>query len=402
MTSQPGVVVVGASAAGLSVAETLRRDGYDGPVTLVGEEDLLPYDRPPLSKEVLAGTWSEDRVALRAPDRIAAQDVDLRLGVRAEALDEATGSVAFSDGSRLAYRDLVVATGVRPRHLPGTEGIAGVHVLRTLEDARRLRTELAGGPRLVIVGAGFLGAEVASVATTMGASVTLVSDVDAPLSDVLGAELGQLLIDVHAEHGVRIRSGVRVTGIATEHGRATGVQLADGTTLPADVVLVAIGSIPNVDWLAGSGIPTGNGVLCDEFCRAAPHVWAAGDVASWYHVGLGERLRLEHRTNAAEQGMAVARNILAGADPAPFVPVPYIWSDQYDLKIQIYGLPRGADSFTVTDGSLAERTFVAVYGSAGKARAAVGINMIRPLRAARSLVAQQADLTQILNEGAIA
>jgi 3-phenylpropionate/trans-cinnamate dioxygenase ferredoxin reductase subunit len=277
-----------------------------------------------------------------------------------------------------------------------------VHVLRTLEDARRLRTELAGQPRLVIVGAGFLGAEVASVASAAGASVTLVSDVDAPLSDVLGTELGQLLIGVHTEHGVRIRSGVRVTGIATEHGRATGVQLADGTMLPADVVLVSIGSVPNVEWLAGSGIPIGNGVLCDEYCRAAPHVWAAGDVASWHHVGIGERVRLEHRTNAAEQGMAVARNILAGTDPTPFLPVPYIWSDQYDLKIQIHGLPRGADSFTVTDGSLDQRKFVAVYGSHGKARAAVGINMIRPLRAARSLVAEQADLTSILNEGVIA
>ncbi len=400
MTVQPGVVVVGASAAGLSVAETLRRDGYDGPVTLVGEEDLLPYDRPPLSKEVLAGTWPDARVALRTPERIAALDVDFRLGVRADSVDTAERSVRLSDGSDVAYQDLVIATGVRPRRLPDTDGIAGVHLLRTLEDARGLRSELTGGPRLVIVGAGFLGAEVASVASTLGASVTLVSDVDAPLSDVLGAELGELLIGVHAEHGVCVRAGVKVTGIASDDHRVTGVRLADGTTLPADVVLVAIGSVPNVEWLAGSGIPTANGVLCDEFCRAAPHVWAAGDVASWYHVGLGERIRLEHRTNAAEQGMAVARNILAGDDPAPFVPVPYIWSDQYDLKIQIHGLPRGADSFTVTDGSLDDRAFVAVYGSHGRARAAVGVNMIRPLRAARSLVAEQADLTQILEQGA--
>jgi NADPH-dependent 2,4-dienoyl-CoA reductase/sulfur reductase-like enzyme len=158
-------------------------------------------------------------------------------------------------------------------------------------------------------------------------------------------------------------------------------------------VLVSIGSIPNTEWLAGSGIPTGNGVICDEYCRAAPGVWAAGDVASWQHVGIGERIRVEHRTNAAEQGMAVARNILAGSNPSPFVPVPYIWSDQYDLKIQIYGLPRGADSFTVTDGSLAERKLVALYGKDGRTRAAVGINMIRPLRTARSLVAEQAELT---------
>jgi 3-phenylpropionate/trans-cinnamate dioxygenase ferredoxin reductase subunit len=398
----PGVVVVGASAAGLSVAETLRRDGFTEQITLIGDENQLPYDRPPLSKEVLAGTWSEDRVRLRHPGRLGALELDLRLGVRAEAVDTGTRTVALSDGSQVGYRDLVIATGVRPRRLPGTDGVAGVHVLRTLDDARRLRSELAGGPRLVIVGAGFLGAEVASVARAAGATVTLVSDVDAPLSDVLGHELGQLLIGVHADHGVRVHAGVKVIGIATEDGRATGVQLADGTTLDADVVLVSIGSIPNIEWLAASGIPTGNGVVCDEYCRAAPGVWAAGDVASWNHVGIGERIRVEHRTNAAEQGMAVARNILAGSNPAPFVPVPYIWSDQYDLKIQIYGLPRGAESFTVTDGSLADRKLVAIYGKGGRTRAAVGINMMRPLRTARSLVAEQAELTSILNEGVTA
>jgi 3-phenylpropionate/trans-cinnamate dioxygenase ferredoxin reductase subunit len=383
----------------LSVAETLRRDGFDGCLTLVGDEESLPYDRPPLSKEFLAGTWTEDKLALRDSAKISALKLDLRLGVRAEAVDASNHSVALDDGSQVNYDDLVIATGVRPRRLPGTDGIGGVHVLRTLDDARRLRSDLADNPRLVIVGAGFLGAEVASIARAAGATVTLVSDVEAPLSDVLGTEVGRLLVAVHAEHGVRIHTGVKVIGIENEDGRATGVQLADGTTLDADVVLVAIGSIPNTEWLAGSGIPVGNGVLCDEFCRVAPGVWAAGDVSSWHHVGIGERVRVEHRTNAAEQGVAVARNILAGANPAPFVPVPYIWSDQYDLKLQIYGLPRGADSFTVTDGSLAERKLVGIYGKSGRARAAVGINMIRPLRNARSLVAERAELASTINEG---
>jgi NADPH-dependent 2,4-dienoyl-CoA reductase/sulfur reductase-like enzyme len=398
----PAVVVVGASAAALSVAETLRRDSFDGRITLIGEEARSPYDRPPLSKEVLAGTWSEDTIALRDTEKISALGLDLRLGVRADSVDTAGRTVALSDGSAVHYRDLVIATGVRPRRLPGTYGVAGVHVLRTLDDALRLRSELAGRKRLVIVGAGFLGAEVASVACAAGALVTLVSDVDAPLSDVLGSELGRLLMGVHVEHGVRVHTGAKVIAVATQDGRATGVQLADGTTLAADLVLVSIGSIPNTEWLAGSEIPVGNGVLCDQYCQAAPGVWAAGDVASWYHVGLGERLRVEHRTNAAEQGIAVARNILAGANPVPFAPVPYIWSDQYDLKIQIYGLPRDTDSFSVTDGSLDERKLVAVYGKNGRARAAVGVNMIRPLRAARSLVAEQAELASIREKEVIA
>jgi 3-phenylpropionate/trans-cinnamate dioxygenase ferredoxin reductase subunit len=402
VTTAAGVLIVGASAAGLSVAETLRRDGFDERITLIGDESPLPYDRPPLSKEVLAGTWSDDRVQLRDPGRIAALELDLRLGVRADSVDTTKRAVALSDGSQVNYRDLVITTGVRPRRLAGTADLAGVHVLRTLDDARQLRSELAGHPRLVIVGAGFLGAEVASVASAAGAMVTLVSDLDAPLSDVLGHELGQFLIRTHVEHGVRVRTGVKVVGIGAEDGRATGVRLADGTTLAADAVLVSIGSIPNTEWLAGSGIPVDNGVLCDQYCRAAPGVWAAGDVASWEHVGIGERIRVEHRTNAAEQGMAVARNILAVSNPTPFVPVPYIWSDQYDLKIQIYGLPRGADSFTITDGSIDERKLVALYGKGARTRAAVGINMIRPLRAARSLVAEQAELTSIRNQGVIA
>ncbi|GAB2964688.1 pyridine nucleotide-disulfide oxidoreductase [Amycolatopsis acidiphila] len=381
------VVIAGASAAGLSTAETLRRQGFDGRITLIGEEVHPPYDRPPLSKQILSGTWPDERVWLRDEAALAGLALDLRLGARAEALDTGAKVVRLSDGSLVSYDELVIATGVRPRRLPGTADVAGVHVLRTLTDATTLRAALAGSPRLVIVGAGFLGAEVASVARQAGAQVTLVSDIEAPLSDVLGPQLGELLVGVHRDHGVEVVTGARVEEVLVSGGRAHGVRLAGGHTIEADAVLVSIGSVPNVEWLAGSGVEVGNGVLCDQYSQAGPGVWAAGDVASWHHPGLGERIRIEHRTNAAEQGMAVARNILAGEDRSPFAPVPYIWSDQYDLRIQIHGLPRGADAFAVTEGSLADRKLVALYGKDAQVRAAVGINMVRPARAARALVA---------------
>jgi 3-phenylpropionate/trans-cinnamate dioxygenase ferredoxin reductase subunit len=387
MSSPSSVAVVGASAAGLSVAETLRRQGFDGRVTLIGEEECLPYDRPPLSKQILSGAWPEERVWLRDEATISGLNLDLRLGTAAVAVDPAQRMVALADGSRVSYDELVIATGVRARRLPGTEGVAGVHTLRTLSDAMALRAALAAKPRLVVVGAGFLGAEAAAVAREAGAEVTLISDLEAPLSDVLGPELGELLIRMHAEHGVKIITGLMVRDVLASAGRAVGVRLADDRVIEADAVLVAIGSVPNVDWLAGSGIEIGDGVLCDQYCQAGPGVWAAGDVASWIHPAFGERLRVEHRTNAGEQGMAVARNILSRGAPAPFAPVPYIWSDQYDRKIQIYGLPKGSDRFAVTQGSLAERELVALYGKNDLVRAAVGINMVRPVRAARALVA---------------
>lgn len=395
MTPAPSVLIVGASAAGLSVAENLRRGGFTGQLTMIGDEHHLPYDRPPLSKEVLSGLWPDAKTQFRGRSTFSELDIDLRLGAGAERVDGSARIVTCSDGTQIAYDDLVIATGVRPRPLPGTEGLQGVHVLRTRDDAQRLRSALRGRPRLVIVGAGFLGAEVASVARTAGADVTLVSDIDSPLSDVLGTELGGLLLRAHTDHGVHLKTGVKVVAVTHHDNRVTGVELADGSTLPADAVLVAIGSIPNTEWLAGSGIPIGNGVICDEFCSAQPGVWAAGDVASWHHVELDERLRLEHRTNAAEQGIAVARNILAADSPTPFTPVPYIWSDQYDLKLQIYGQTRGADAFAVIDGDLTDGRFVAVYGKHGNVRGAVGAGMIRPLRAARALVIARAPWSTI-------
>ncbi|MDQ0382755.1 NAD(P)/FAD-dependent oxidoreductase [Amycolatopsis thermophila] len=396
MKTPESVVIAGASVAGLSVAETLRREGFTGRITMIGEEKHLPYDRPPLSKEILSGKWPRERASLREPSAIDALGLDLRLGVRATGLDDQARRVRLSDETAVDYDELVIATGARARCLPGAEGIAGVHVLRTLDDALALRVQLQTSKRLVVVGAGFLGAEAASVATLGGTEATLVSDIPAPLADVLGPELGSMLVDVHMAHGVKILAGTGVRELRVDGGRTRGVRLADGRDVHADAVLVAIGSVPNVDWLAGSGVGTGNGVVCDRYCQAAPGVWAAGDVASWEHIGFGERLRIEHRTNAVEQGMAVARNILAGDERKPFTPIPYIWSDQYDLKIQIYGLSRGAEGFAVTEGGIDERSLLALYNRNGVVRAAVGVNKIRATHQARALIAKNTPWTEVV------
>ncbi|MBC2865019.1 FAD-dependent oxidoreductase [Streptomyces mexicanus] len=392
------IAVVGASAAGLSTVEGLRRQGYAGPLTLIGEEEHLPYDRPPLSKQLLSGAWDTARLQLRSADDIEALGLDLRLGSPAVALDTRRQEVALADGSRVGYDALVVATGMRARRLPGTEGVPGVHVLRTLEDALALREALAAKPHLVVVGGGFIGAEAAAVARGLGCGVTLVTDTAQPMGDALGDELGAMLRAVHTENGVRIATGVLVDQVITDGGRARGVRLADGRILAADAVLVGIGAQPNVEWLAGSGIPIGNGVQCDATLYAGSGVWAVGDVACWPHPRTGEPLRIEHRTNAAEQGLAVARNILAGPELAtPFDSVPYVWSDQYDLKIQIYGRTRGADEVRIVQGSFDDGKLVALYGKNGRVCAAVGINMMRALRGYRAQVAQAAVLDEVEN-----
>jgi NADPH-dependent 2,4-dienoyl-CoA reductase/sulfur reductase-like enzyme len=357
---------VGASAAGLAAAETLRREGYDGTLTLVGDEPHAPYDRPPLSKQILAAEWDTDRLPLRTPDHLGGLGLDLRLGTAATGLDLGAREVRLADGSTVPYDGLIVATGVRPRRLPG----AGAHVLRTLDDTLALRERLTPGRRLVVVGAGFLGAEAPAVAWRLGAKVTLLEPAPVPLAHAVGEDVGAVLSRTHLDHGVNLRTGVTVTEV-TENG----VLLADGEVIEADEVLVAIGSRPNTEWLADSGLNVGDGVLCDQFCEAARNVYAAGDVARWHNPLFGTSMRIEHRTNAAEQGMAAARNLLDPQTRKPFSPVPYFWSDQYDMKIQAYGYLRGHDEVAVVEGDLAERKFVAVYRTGEKVTGALAVGM---------------------------
>jgi NADPH-dependent 2,4-dienoyl-CoA reductase/sulfur reductase-like enzyme len=360
------VLVVGASAAGLAAVETLRREGYDGTVTLVGDEAQAFYDRPPLSKQILASQWEPGKLALRSPADLDALGLDLRLGAAATGLDLAGRTVRLADGTELPYDGLIVATGVRPRRLPGE----GAHVLRTLGDALALRDRLGRGRRLAVVGAGFLGSEAAAVARGLGAEVVLVEPAPVPLAHAVGAEVGRVLTRAHLDHGVDLR-----TGVAVVEAGAGGVRLADGELIDADEVLVAVGSVPNTEWLAGSGLTVTDGLVCDEYSSAAPGVYGAGDVARWHNPLFGVEMRIEHRTNAAEQGMAAARNLLRPEARKPFAPVPYFWSDQYDMKIQAYGYLRGHDEIAVVDGDLSAGRFVAAYRTGDHLAGALAVGM---------------------------
>ncbi|MFG3223841.1 NAD(P)/FAD-dependent oxidoreductase [Kitasatospora sp. NPDC048194] len=389
MTALRDVAVVGAGAAGLHAAESLRRAGYDGRLTLIGAEDEPPYDRPPLSKHLLGGEWQPDRLALRGPQALEELRLDLRLGVPAERLDRRERTVRLADGHRVRCDAVIVATGVRPRRLPGADGpVPGAHVLRTLGDALALREELRAGTRLLVVGGGLLGAEAAATAVGLGAEVTWLASAAVPQAAVLGTETAALLAGLHREHGVRIHRGT-AAALLRRHGRAAGVRLTDGSELAADTVLMAIGSEPATEWLADSGVPLDDGVVCDAYCAAGPGVWAAGDAASWPDPSTGRHHRLEQRTNATEQAVHAARNLLAGPDGVrqAYQPVPYLWTDQYGLRVQAFGRPGDADRFEVVDGSLADHRFAAVCGRDGLVTGAVGIASARALRHLRAQVA---------------
>jgi NADPH-dependent 2,4-dienoyl-CoA reductase/sulfur reductase-like enzyme len=372
------VLVVGASAAGLAVVEALRRHGHQGRLTLLGAEAHPPYDRPPLSKQVLAGLWEHERTHLRPPDELAKLDAEFILGDPAVRLDAAAREVGTASGRTLRADAVVLATGLTPSRLPGQDGLTGVHVLRTLDDALALREHLLGKPRLVVVGEGVLGAEVAATARGLGLDVTLAGLGPTVLAGRLGDLAGTMITRLHAQRGVRLRLGTAVEKLTGSGGHVSGVRLATGELLSADAVVVAIGSRPATGWLAGSGLTVGDGVECDSRCRAAEGVYAVGDVASWHHEGFGRRLRLENRTNAIEQAHVVAANILG--EDRPYVPIPYFWTDQYDVKLQAHGFLSSDAEVSVVEGDPGESRFVALYSVDGRATGVLGWNMARAAR----------------------
>ncbi|MGW4164329.1 NAD(P)/FAD-dependent oxidoreductase [Streptomyces sp. NPDC004788] len=370
------VAVVGASLAGLSAARALRKQGYDGRLVLIGDEPHRPYDRPPLSKEFLAGRIGEADLALEADGEDLG--AEWLLGVRATGLDRADRSVRLADGRAVRADGIVIATGAAARVLPGSEGLAGVHTLRTLDDARALRDELARGGRLVVIGGGFVGAEVASTAYGLGLDVTVIEAAPTPLAGPLGATMGGVVSALHADHGVRLLCGVGVKGLSGER-RVDAVLLEDGRSVPADTVVVGVGARPCVAWLEGSGVALDNGVTCGADGRTSlAGVVAVGDCANWYDPRTGGHRRVEHWTGALERPAAAVATLLAHGATRPGVPrPPYFWSDQYGVKIQFVGHAAGADSVTVEEGATDERSFLAVYRRAGTPVAVLGMNQPR-------------------------
>ncbi len=375
MTEIANFVVVGASLAGLRAVEAARKAGFEGSITLIGAEAHLPYDRPPLSKaflepgdEALDAPFFRTEAVLR--DELG---ITLRLGQPATGLDTVRREVLVGE-DRIPYDALVIATGSTPRMLPGTEGMAGVHALRTLDDATAVRDALTEGARTVVIGAGFIGSEVASGAQKRGVDVTILEALPTPLVRATGAAMGDAIASLHQRNGTELRCGAGVAEIRG-NGRVEAVVLDDGSEIAADLVVVGVGVVPATDWLEGSGLTVDNGIVCDEtLWTGVPGVYAAGDVANWPNPALGERQRMENWTAAAEQGAAAARNALNPDAAKPYKTVPYFWSDWYDVRIQFVGSP-DADEVVVVDGDVsAGDKWVALYRRGDRLIGALTVN----------------------------
>ena len=397
------VAIVGMSLAGLRAAETLRRAGFDGRISAIGAETHLPYDRPPLSKELLAGRWQPDEVLLRKQG-VDDLDLDWRLGSRAVRLDLGERCIGLADGARVDFDGLVISTGSEPRVLPAPDGappLDGVFVLRSLDDALAIRSRLDAQPRVVVIGAGFIGSEVAATCRGRGLDVTVLEALPQPMVRGLGTEIGAVCAALHRDNGVDLRLGVSVEAIEGD-GRVERVRLADGAVIDADVLVVGIGVRPVTDWLEGSGLTLSDGVVCDETLLAAPGVVAAGDVARWPNPLFdGESMRLEHWTNATEQSVAAAERLLVGdGEPRPFAPVPFVWSDQYDVKIQCVGRFNADDELHVAHGTLAERRFVALFGRAGRLVGALGFGRPRQVMQYRRMISERRTFAEAVEHAA--
>ena len=386
------IVIVGASLAGTRAAETLRAEGFSGSITMVGDEPHKPYDRPPLSKNFLAGEWDVDRIALRKPEALEELQLTWKLGAPATSLNTNESTLTLATGETISYDGLIIATGGVVRRLPQQPTLAGIHVLRSIDDAEGLRAELNEGTRVVVIGAGFIGLEAAATATKRGATVTVLEGLDAPLIRALGPQMGSAIGDVHTRNGVTIRCGVSVASI-NGTTRVESITLATGEVVPADVVIVGIGVAPATSWCEGSGLTISDGIVCNAQLNAGPkNVYAAGDVLRWpnhFFTDVEETMRVEHWTNAAEQGAHAAKNLLAAlnnTEQAPYEAVPFFWSDQFDARIQFLGRVTKDATAQVVAGNPAEGKWCAMYVANNRLVGVLGVSMPKLVMPSRVLL----------------
>jgi 3-phenylpropionate/trans-cinnamate dioxygenase ferredoxin reductase subunit len=387
------VVVVGAGLGGLRTVEFLRAEGFSGQITLIGDEPHEPYDRPPLSKQILAGTWSEKQALLHRGD-FAELGICLRLGTSAIGVDGA--AVYLDDGTQLPYQALVVATGVRPRRLPGQPDHPDLHVLHTLDDCRALRDSMSRARSLLVVGAGFIGAEVAATARMAGLEVTMLEALPVPFARVLGEQMGQLCAQLQTDHGVTVRCGVPlVSFVDSDNGVAA--QLADGSTVRADCGVVGVGTVIDDGWLAGLEVPTSGGLLCDTtgLAEGTSNVYAVGDIAAWHHPTIGDRPRIEHWTSATEQAAVVAQRLAGKPITRQADTMPYFWSDQYGLTLQLVGRCDLATSVEVLHDPGAVKGTVAGYFAGDNLTAVLAFHAPRLLNRYRRMLAAGASRQEV-------
>ncbi|MET8430706.1 FAD-dependent oxidoreductase [Nocardia sp. NPDC004860] len=423
MTDTTTLVVAGAGLAGVRACEAARRKGFEGAIVLIGEEPALPYDRPPLSKQMLTAPPGSVEVQLRPRSVLEDElNIQVRTGVRAIGLDTGSRVLQTSEGE-VEYDELIIATGAAARKLPEAREFSGVLALRTIEDARRLRGHLVEDTRVVVVGAGFIGSEIASAASKLGLRVTIVEAASAPLVRSLGAEVGALCTALHRAHGTDLRLGTTITAVRARLGAepdglgrypVAAVELSDGSLVEADVIVAGIGAVPATEWLQTAGVRLhehDGGILCDANLaalghngRPIPHVWAAGDVVHWPNPLFERTMRLEHWTSAAEQGAAAAANALVQpADRRPYSTVPYFWSDWYDTRIQFVGVPQAEE--VVVQHLLDERGgMVALYRAGERLVGALTIGRPDLIMKYRRLVASAASFAEgvDLHAGAVA
>ena len=398
------VTIVGASLAGIRSAEALRREGFLGTINLIGDETHPPYDRPPLSKQVLSGAWEPSKIVLADGDKLGDLGITAHLGLRATGFNAEARRVTLADGSALESDAVILATGAQLRRLPGTEGMAHVHGLRTLDDASALKAdfdELSEPCSVVFIGAGFIGQEVATEAARRGHRVTILEGLDVPLSPIVGSDVGGLLRNLIPAEGVSLRCGVRVTGIepAREGARAGVVTLEGGDEVLADLIVVGIGVVPSTGWLEDSGLVIENGIVCDEHLLAAPMVVAAGDVARfrWLGAGHDESVRIEHWQMAVDHAAYSAKVLLGGPAATPaFEAVPYFWSDVWGSKIQVLGHPTGADEAEVVLAPDENGRFLTLFHRNDQFTAVLGVSKPRQLMAYRALLAQGSSIADAM------